>query len=401
MRRYVEEARAAPSAAEGERALIAAARETAMAVNAMRISAGEALETLRAGWAAQKAGGLRCSYMLHGRPGVGKTQIVERLAQDIGARLFDLRLTTIEPQDLRGLPYYDHEAGRTKWYPPEDLPDDPATPSVLFLDELTAASPHLQPTVYGLLQERRIGLHKLPDSVFIVAAGNTVDDGAIAYEMGTALSDRLIHLVLQVSASDWIDHYAAPKGLHPAVTAFIKTRADLLETTGEALARGDMIAATPRSWERVSDILTAAPERRLRNILVAGVVGEAIAAEFMIVADDVAATVQVGEMLGLPRKERAALYPANMHGLNALIYGLVGALDAETAAAAIEIMADLAALSRLRPEPGFRSLPLAELRAYGFELLIRKGLDLGLGEAFLASPAYQEYDAERRAAGLG
>ncbi|MEL6979932.1 MAG: AAA family ATPase [Pseudomonadota bacterium] len=372
-----------------------------MGVNATPVSAGEALEALRLGWSAQKSGALVASYMLHGRPGVGKTQIVETLSREIGARLFDLRLTTIEPQDLRGLPYYDHETKRTKYYPPEDLPDDPNTPSVLFLDELTAASPHLQPTVYGLLQERRIGLKALPASVFIVAAGNTVDDGAIAYEMGTALSDRLIHLQIAVSAADWIDNYAAPKGLHPAVIAFIKTRADLLETTAEAMARGDMIAATPRSWERVSDILRAAPERRLRAILISGVVGEAIAADFMIVADDVAATVQVGEMLRLSRRERIALYPSNMHGLNALIYGLVGALDAAATPAAIEILADLPSLATARPEPDFARLPLSELRAYGFELLIRKALDLGLGEAVLASPAYQAYEAERQAAGLG
>ncbi|MEO0363690.1 MAG: MoxR family ATPase, partial [Pseudomonadota bacterium] len=144
-------------------------------LNVQPLSAGEALETLRKGWAAQRAGALTASWMLHGRPGVGKTEIVRQLADEIGAKLFDLRLTTIEPQDLRGLPYYDHEARTTVWYRPEDLPDDTSTPSVLFLDELTAAAPQLQPTVYGLLQERRVGRHALPDAVFVVAAGNMVE----------------------------------------------------------------------------------------------------------------------------------------------------------------------------------------------------------------------------------
>jgi MoxR-like ATPase len=166
-----------------------------MTVNAMTVSAGEALRVLLSGWAAQASGGLTVSWMLHGRPGVGKTQIVQQMADRMGAKLFDLRLTTIEPQDLRGLPYYDHGTKRTVWYRPEDLPDE--GPAVLFLDELTAASPYLQPTVYGLLQERRVGRHLLPDSVFIVAAGNAVEDGAVAYEMGTALSDRLIHMTVR------------------------------------------------------------------------------------------------------------------------------------------------------------------------------------------------------------
>jgi MoxR-like ATPase len=369
-----------------------------MTVNAMTVSAGEALRVLLAGWEAQAAGGLTASWMLHGRPGVGKTQIVQQMADGIGARLFDLRLTTIEPQDLRGLPYYDHATKRTVWYRPEDLPEE--GPAVLFLDELTAASPYLQPTVYGLLQERRVGRHVLPETVFVVAAGNAVEDGAVAYEMGTALSDRLVHMTVRANAADWLDNFAVPRGLHPAVTAFIRTRPDLLETTEEALERGQMISATPRSWERVSRILGAVPDRRIRNVMVAGTVGEAVAADFAIVADDVAATVQVGEMLSRPRRERVGLYPATMHGLHALIHGLVGALGPDTAPAVIETMADVRDLSRLRPEDAFARMPLAELTTHGFEMLIRKGLELGLGEAFLASPAYRDYAEERKAAGL-
>jgi MoxR-like ATPase len=371
-----------------------------MTVNAMRVSAGDALAVLLAGWEAQKAGRMRASFMLHGRPGVGKTQVVEDLARRIGAQFFDLRLTTIEPQDLRGLPYYDHSAKKTLWYRPEDLPDDPARPAVLFLDELTAASPYLQPTVYGLLQERRVGQHRLPDSVFLVAAGNTVEDGAIAYEMGTGLSDRLVHLMVEASAEDWLRNFAVPKGLHPAVIAFIRTRPDLLETTEEALARGEMIAATPRSWERVSQIVSSVPDRRLRNMMVAGTVGEAIGADFALVADEIAATVRVDEMIAARGASRLALYPETLHGLAALVYGLVGALDPTTAPEVIAIMADIRALDRLRPGEGYGALPLTELCTHGFELLIAKGLDAGLEQAFLDHPSYAAYAAERRAAGL-
>ncbi|MBL3554144.1 AAA family ATPase [Rhodovulum sulfidophilum] len=371
-----------------------------MSVNAMTVPAGEALEVLRAGWEAQKAGHITASYMLHGRPGVGKTQVVEQLAREIGARLFDLRLTTIEPQDLRGLPYYDHETRKTRWYRPEDLPDDPDEPSILFLDELTAASPMLQPTVYGLLQERRVGRHVLPRTVFIVAAGNTVEDGAIAYQMNTALSDRLIHLHVQAAAADWLDNYAVPKGLDASVVAFIKTRPDLLDTTERAVAEGHLIATTPRSWERVSRIMGAVAERRVRNVLIAGTVGEAVAAEFALIADDIAATVQVQEMLEADRKARIALYPASMHGLNALIYGLIGVLDARNVQEVIDCMAEIRNLARHRPEEAFARMPLGELCTYGFEGLIRKGLEIGLGEHFLGNEAYRAYAAERKAAGL-
>ncbi|MDM7932877.1 MoxR family ATPase [Tabrizicola sp.] len=365
-----------------------------MSVNATTLSAGEALAVLEAGWAAQAAGQMTASWMLHGRPGVGKTEVVQTLAGRIGAELFDLRLTTIEPQDLRGLPYFDHAAAKTVWYRPEDLPDTDA-PAILFLDELTAASPALQPTVYGLLQERRVGRHRLPANVLIIGAGNRVEDGAIAYDMGSALSDRLIHMIVQANAEDWLTHYALPAGIHPSVAAFIRTRPDLLETTEDALRRGQMIACTPRSWTRVSQIMQSVPDRAIRQVMIAGTVGAAAAAEFALLADDIAATVQIGALLAAPRAERAALYPRTLHGLTALVYGLVGAVSRETLPAAIEVLADLRGLGAKMP-----GLPVADLASFGFELLIGRALENGWQEAFAISDAYAGYAAERQAAGL-
>lgn len=371
-----------------------------MTLNAAVLSAGDTLDLLKRGWAAQKSGGLMAAWMLHGRPGVGKSQVVQQLAQAVGARLFDVRLTTIEPQDLRGLPYYDHDQKKTIWYRPEDLPDDPAAPSILFLDELTAASPYLQPTVYGLLQERRVGQHLLPDSVMILAAGNTVRDGAIAYEMGTALSDRLIHVHVRAEAEDWLSRYAGPKGLAPAVTAFLRSRPDLLDTTEEALSRGQMIACTPRAWERVSNIMQAVTDRAARDAMVAGTVGDAVAAEFSVVADEIAGTVDADGLLSARKSDRAALYPDTLHGLNALVFALVGRAHADTLSAVIDVMEGIRHLSKNRTETVFATLPIAEICAYGFEMLMEKALVNGWQNAFAQSEAYRHYQADLQAQGV-
>jgi hypothetical protein len=164
----------------------------------------------------------------------------------------------------------------------------------------------------------------------IVAAGNRVEDGAIAYDMGTALSDRLVHLHMVAEASDWIENYAVPKGLHPAVTAFLRGRPDLLDTTDEALRQGHVIACTPRAWERTSQIMQSVPGRTMRAPMIAGTLGVGVAAEFAIVADDIAASVHVQEMLEADPKGRLALYPQSLNGLNALVFGLVGAANAKT-----------------------------------------------------------------------
>lgn len=371
-----------------------------MSVNTTRISAGQALDALRAGYTAQAAGQMTASWMLHGRPGIGKTEIVQQLAKETGSQLFDLRLTTIEPQDLRGLPFYDHDARRTVWYRPEDLPDDPAHPAILFLDELTAAAPTLQPTIYGLLQERRVGRHQLPDRTFIVAAGNAVEDGAVAYEMGTALSDRLIHLNVSATATDWLTQYAVPLGLHPAVTAFIRTRPDLLETTQDAMRQGHMIACTPRSWARVSTILHAVSDKVLRDVLIAGTLGEAVAAEFILIAEEVVSTVQANDIVAAKPADRVDMYPSSLHGLTALVYALITLAEKATIDRVIDVMTEIRTLGNIRSDPAFARLPLGELCTYGVELLIDKALKQGLQEAFRNSKSYADYTAERQAMGL-
>ncbi len=134
--------------------------------------------------------------------------------------------------------------------------------------------------------------------------------------------------------------------------------------------------------------------------MIAGTVGEAAAAEFILIADEIAATVQVTEMIAADPRRRVALYPASMHGLTAMVYGLVSVAEAGNLPAVIDTLAEVRRLSGLRPEPAFARMPLGELTTYGFELLIQKALDNGWQEAFLSSPAYAAYAAERRAAGL-
>jgi len=56
--------------------------------------------------------------MLWGSRGVGKSSIVRQLAQHFGVALVDLRLTTIEPVDLRGAIYADDTLAKTVWFPP-------------------------------------------------------------------------------------------------------------------------------------------------------------------------------------------------------------------------------------------------------------------------------------------
>jgi hypothetical protein len=209
-----------------------------------------------------------------GAPGVGKSQVVARVAREEKLALIDVRAVLLDPVDLRGLPHID-ASNRASWCPPEFLPVDGQ--GVLFLDELNAAPPLVQAACYQLVLDRRLGEYKLPDGWSIVAAGNRETDRAVTHRMPSALANRFVHLHFEVDGKEWLD-WAKANGIAPEVSAFIRFRPNLLHAFDPQ--KDDKAFPTPRSWEFVSRIMN----RRRRMIpdleLIAGVVGEGAAAEF-------------------------------------------------------------------------------------------------------------------------
>jgi len=61
---------------------------------------------------------------LWGPPGIGKSDLIEGIADDMNALVIDLRLGQMEPTDLRGIPFYNKDTGTMDWAPPVDLPND-------------------------------------------------------------------------------------------------------------------------------------------------------------------------------------------------------------------------------------------------------------------------------------
>lgn len=342
------------------------------------------------------------SVMLHGAPGVGKTSIVAQLAEEMGGALKDIRLTTIDSCDLRGLPFLNHQTKETIWYKPEFLPNEGEKPGIIFLDELTTAEQRLQASAYSLLQERRIGEYKVPKGWFIVAAGNGAQHGAISNEMGTALADRLIHFQVVADPFSWIDDYARPRNLNAKVITFIKTKPDFFERCEIRVREDKMIDASPRGWERVARIMDAigdTPKTRpvLQNI-VSGIVGMETAATFFEITDLLTEQVQVEKLMkAKTAQERKALMPKSLEG----IYGLAYALDAivkdgETLQKAIEIATEIEDIEQKGEIP----LPTSEVTTLAMEMLIQRGFDKKLEKYMIGYPVYQAYAEKRRKQGL-
>jgi hypothetical protein len=333
----------------------------------------------------------RRASMLWGTRGVGKSSIVRQVATHFGVPLVDLRLTTIEPVDIRGAIYADDALGKTVWFPPEFLPTSDQAAGILFLDELTAADQRLQISAYSLILDRRVGNYLLPDGWQVIAAGNASFHGAVSHDMGTALADRMFHFNVQTVIDAFLVH-AVERGFAPEVMAYLRVRPDKLDDTQAQLAADHLIGASPRGWEDVSNVLKSGLSQAGKRVFVQGRIGAANAAEFFGVLRELQAGADVVKLLACrPGKETAALLPRSLDGLYGMIYGLLAASSTEAALSrALEIIEQLPDIR------GDVPLPIREGQTLAMELLMQKALATGLEAAILDSPSYQHYSAQRR-----
>ena len=216
---------------------------------------------------------------LWGPPGIGKSDIVNQIGADSDREVIDVRLALWEPTDIKGIPYFDSNAGTMTWAPPAELPTDPKSKAILFLDELNSAPPAVQAAAYQLILNRRVGTYVLPEGVDIVAAGNRDGDKGVTYRMPAPLANRFVHLEMKVDFEDWQD-WATLNGIHPEVVGYVGyAKQDLYDYDPKSPSKS---FATPRSWSFVSDLVSddEIDTESLTN-LVSGAIGDGLAVKFM------------------------------------------------------------------------------------------------------------------------
>ena len=233
--------------------------------------------------AIQKGFAKRRPLFLWGPPGIGKSDIVKQLGEDLGAHVIDVRLSLWEPTDIKGIPYFDSNHNKMVWAPPSELPDAEMAAQykniILFLDEMNSAPPAVQAAAYQLILNRRVGQYHLPDNVLIVAAGNREADKGVTYRMPAPLANRFIHLEMRV---DWDDYsfWATENRIHKDVVGYLTfSKKDLYDFDPKSPSRA---FATPRSWTFVSELLEDADtDDNTLTDLISGAVGEGLAIKFM------------------------------------------------------------------------------------------------------------------------
>lgn len=348
-----------------------------------------AVNTLKAALLAQFADPvLRTrATMLWGTRGVGKSSVIRQVASAADVPLIDLRLTTIEPVDLRGALFADDTLKQTVWFPPEFLPAPDQPSGILFLDELTAADQRLQTSAYSLILDRRVGDYQLPDGWMIIAAGNAAFHGAVSYDMGTALADRLFHFHVQSVIDAFLD-YAMSNGFAPEVMAFLQVRPDKLDDTSQQLAQDHLTGASPRGWEDVSRVLQSGLSDAQKQLFIQARIGAANAAEFLASIREIQAGSNVVELLNTEQGDATSrLLPQSLDGLYGLVYALASA-----AGERVRINRVIEIVEQFGDMPG--NLPTRESQTLAMELILKTALDAGLEDEVISSPAWVRYSEQ-------
>lgn len=204
---------------------------------------------------------------LMGPPGIGKTAIMEQIAQELDVCLVSYSMTHHTRQSALGLPFIEKKVFNGKEYQVSEYTMSEIIASVyetmeatgkkegiLFLDEINCVSETLAPMMLQFLQCKTFGNQALPEGWLIVAAGNPPEYNKSVRDFDVVTLDRVKRIDVEEDYGVWKE-YARRKNLHGAILSYLDIKKDnfyRIENTADGLQ-----FATARGWEDLSELLYA------------------------------------------------------------------------------------------------------------------------------------------------
>lgn len=204
--------------------------------------------------------------LLLGAPGIGKTQIVEQVAEEAGVALVAYTITHHTRQSAIGLPFIQEKLyGDDRFHVTEytmseivasvydKMEQTGLSEGILFLDEINCVSETLAPAMLQFLQCKTFGNHRIPEGWLIVAAGNPPEYNKSVREFDVVTLDRVKRMDIQPEFDCWKE-FAYRQGVHQAVISYLTARTGYfykMENTVDG-----RFFATPRGWCDLSELLT-------------------------------------------------------------------------------------------------------------------------------------------------
>lgn len=209
--------------------------------------------------------------LLMGPPGIGKTQIMEQVAEECGIGLVSYTITHHTRQSAVGLPMIQTEEfdGRERTVTEYTMSEIIASvyrairdgghrEGILFIDEINCVSETLAPTMLQFLQCKTFGNQAVPEGWIIVAAGNPPEYNKSVREFDMVTLDRVRLIPVEADFSVWKE-YAKAQKIHPALLSYLEIRPKNFYRV-EADVDG-IRYVTARGWEDLSCLLSVYEEQ--------------------------------------------------------------------------------------------------------------------------------------------
>ncbi len=210
---------------------------------------------------------------LIGAPGIGKTAIMEQIAQELEVGFVSYSMTHHTRQSALGLPFIARKTYGGVEYDVSEYTMSEIIASVydamevtgksegiLFLDEINCVSETLTPAMLQFLQYKVFGRHRVPDGWIVVTAGNPPEYNRTVHDFDMATWDRLKRIDVEPDYQAWRD-YAVQTGVHPAVLTYLDIERGnfyRVETTVDGMS-----FVTARGWDDLSSIIKLYEEEGL------------------------------------------------------------------------------------------------------------------------------------------
>ncbi|MCI8342287.1 MAG: AAA family ATPase [Firmicutes bacterium] len=204
--------------------------------------------------------------LIIGAPGIGKTAIMEQVAQKLNIGIVAYSMTHHTRQSAIGLPYIEKKTYDGKEYSVSEytmseivssiyeyMEETGVKEGILFLDEINCISETLSPAMLQFLQYKTFGNNRIPDGWVIVTAGNPPEYNKSVREFDIVTLDRVKKIEVEPDFDVWKE-YALMKGIHGAVVTYLEIKKNNFYSV-ESTVDGK-IFVTARGWEDLSEMIT-------------------------------------------------------------------------------------------------------------------------------------------------